>query len=125
MTKNYKKKTLKIFSTIQNNKPIGHISLHQQQENRLQLSMVMPETSGNYTCIVENEAGAVNYTYKINVLSRPHILKIDDENLTNEIPKNMSMNNVYEIMVALGEPVDVYCLADGNPQPDVCTHTLL
>lgn len=80
--------------------------------------MVMPETSGNYTCIVENEAGVANYTYKINVLSRPNILEID-EHLTNEISKNMSMNNVYEIMVALGEPVDVNCLADGHPQPDV------
>lgn len=78
----------------------------------------MPETSGNYTCIVENEAGVANYTYKINVLSRPHILEID-EHLTNEISKNMSVNNVYEIMVALGEHVDVNCLADGNPQPDV------
>lgn len=78
----------------------------------------MPETSGNYTCIVENEAGAANYTYTINVLSRPHILEID-EHLTNEISKNMSVNNVYEIMVALGEPVDIHCLADGNPRPDV------
>lgn len=109
----------KLILNIQNNKLIGHISLHQQQqENRLQLSMVMPETSGNYTCIVENEAGVANYTYKINVLSRPHILEID-EHLTNEISKNMSVNNVYEIMVALGEPVDVNCLADGSPQPDV------
>lgn len=78
----------------------------------------MPETSGNYTCIVENEAGVANYTYTINVLSPPHILEID-EHLTNEIPKNTSVNNVYEIMVALGEPVVVNCLADGNPKPEV------
>lgn len=84
--------------------------------------MAMPETSGNYMCIVQNEAGAANYTYKINVLSQPNILQID-ENLTNEIPKNVSINNAYEIMVARGDSVDINCLADGNPQPDVfwCT----
>lgn len=81
--------------------------------------MAMPETSGNYTCIVENKAGTANYTYEINVLSRPHILQIDDEHLTNEIPKSMSVNGVYEIMVAFGEPVEVHCLAEGNPLPDV------
>lgn len=80
--------------------------------------MVMPETSSNYTCIVENEAGAANYTYNINVLSRPHILDIDGS-LTNEIPQNVSINNAHEIVVARGEPVDINCLADGNPQPDV------
>ncbi|XP_037039189.1 hemicentin-1-like isoform X2 [Bradysia coprophila] len=110
--KNYDK-----LNWFKNNKPIGHIS-HQQREDRLQLSMVMPETSGNYMCIVQNEAGSANYTYKINVLTRPHILDID-ERLTNEIPKNVSMNNAYEIMVARGEPVDINCLADGNPQPDI------
>ncbi|KAJ6636829.1 Hemicentin-1, partial [Pseudolycoriella hygida] len=105
------------LSWFKNNKPIGRTS-HQQQENRLQLSMVIPKTSGNYTCIVENEAGAAEYTYKINVLSPPYILEIDG-NLKNVISKNVSVNNVYEIMAALGEPVSFNCLADGNPQPDV------
>lgn len=40
----------------------------------LTLEDLVPEDKGNYTCIVCNEAGCINYTYKLDVVGKLYCL---------------------------------------------------
>lgn len=87
-----------------------------EQHNNLYIPYVAPEMAGNYTCIVENEAGQRNFSYALNVLSPPQILDNDDY-IENDIL--LPDVKTIEMAVKSGEQFYLECLAHGNPEPQV------
>lgn len=96
------------------------LSHHSKSDNTsIQFEVIDPEDNGNYTCIVENEAGVDKYTYEINIHYPPHILKNDNEILFNNVQSSDEKSELTEVEVELETELNLDCLVDGYPEPKV------
>lgn len=93
-----------------------------QRNNSLYFPMTIADDLGNYTCIVENEAGQGNYSYYLNILSSPEIFHDALSNkIHNDADEDYDDNDAVELVIKAGNEFNLECIVSGNPKPSVMT----
>ncbi|XP_037080664.1 hemicentin-2-like isoform X2 [Pollicipes pollicipes] len=73
---------------------------------QLELTYPVPSDAGDITCVVENQAGSVQYLFKLDVVYPPRLTASADE-------------LARPVQVEEGLPVSLLCQVEGNPPPTV------
>uniref|UniRef100_A0A183HEQ8 Ig-like domain-containing protein n=1 Tax=Onchocerca flexuosa TaxID=387005 RepID=A0A183HEQ8_9BILA len=77
--------------------------LFQVDDRRIEIRNARLSDSGNYVCVVQNEAGEARKTYELTVL---------------ELPRFLDMTNLNPSII-VGRPLLLDCSVTGTPKPVV------